>query len=92
VQELSLHSAHASTLLRSGKIGYISRGLVWLVVAFLFGRAAFYSAASEAGSTGKAFQFIEGSPYGSYLLGALSLGLMAYGFFNFVRARYDHLS
>ncbi|MDB5208023.1 MAG: hypothetical protein JWR72_3098 [Flavisolibacter sp.] len=91
VQELSIHSAHASLLFRSGKIGYVSRGLVWLVVAFLFGRAAFHSAASEAGDTSKAFQFIEGSPLGSYLLGALSLGLMAYGFFNFIRARYDHL-
>jgi small-conductance mechanosensitive channel len=91
VQKLSLHSTHASLLLRSGKIGYISRGIVWLVVAFLFGRAAIYSAASEAGDTSKAFQFIEGSPFGSYLLAALSLGLMAYGFFNFIRARYDHL-
>ncbi|HZH63539.1 MAG TPA: DUF1206 domain-containing protein [Flavisolibacter sp.] len=91
VQKLSLHSTHASLLLRSGKTGYISRGVVWLVVAFLFGRAAVYSAASEAGDTSKAFEFVEGSPFGSYLLAALSLGLMTYGFFNFIRARYDHL-
>lgn len=92
VQELSLHSQHAATLLKSGKVGYISRGIVWLVIAFLFFRAAIHSAANEAGSTGKAFQFIETSPFGSYLLAALGLGLIAYGIFNFVRARYEHFT
>jgi hypothetical protein len=92
VQELSLQSNHSSALLRSGKIGYISRGIVWLVISFLFIRAAIYSAGSEAGNTSKAFRFIENSPYGSYLLGALGLGLIAYGVFNFVRARYEHLA
>lgn len=92
VQNLSLHSQHASTLLKSGKVGYISRGIVWLVIAVLFFRAALHSAASEAGSTGKAFHFIETSPFGSYLLGALGLGLVAYGIFNFIRARYEHFT
>lgn len=89
VQKLSLQTEQASLLLRSGKIGYISRGLVWLVIAFLFFRATFHAAASEAGSTAEAFRFIETSPFGSVLLGVLGLGLMAYGAFNFVRARYE---
>ncbi|HVF96797.1 MAG TPA: DUF1206 domain-containing protein [Flavisolibacter sp.] len=92
VQDLSLQSTYASTLLRSGKIGYISRGLVWLVIAFLFLRAAIYSRASEAGNTDKAFRFVEDSPFGSYILGALGLGLVAYGIFNFIRARYEQFS
>lgn len=91
VQELSLQSQHSTTLLRSGKIGYISRGVVWLVIAYLFARAAVEASASEAGSTGKAFQFVEASPFGSYLLAILGLGLIAYGIFNFIRARYDRL-
>jgi hypothetical protein len=92
VQDLSLQSQHASTLLKSGKIGYISRGTVWLVIAYLFFRAAIHSSASEAGSTGKAFQFIETSSFGSYLLAALGLGLIAYGIFNFIRARYEQFT
>lgn len=92
VQELSLQSSHASVLLLSGKIGYISRGVVWLVIAFLFLRAALFSSGSEAGNTGKAFQFIETSPLGSPLLGFLGLGLFAYGVFNFVRARYERFT
>lgn len=89
VQNLSLQSANASLLLRSGKIGYVSRGLVWLVIAYLFVRAALLGRANEAGNTGKAFRLVEDSPFGSYLLGALGLGLVAYGIFNFIRARYE---
>jgi hypothetical protein len=76
-------------LLRAGKVGYISRGVVWLVIAFLFLRAAFYAVASKAGDTAEAFRFIESSPLGSPLLGLLGLGLIAYGVFNFIRARYE---
>lgn len=92
VQDLSLQSQHASLLMKSGKVGYISRGVVWLVIGFLFFRAAIHSAANEAGSTAKAFRFIEDTPFGSYLLGALGLGLVAYGVFNFIRARYEHFT
>ncbi len=91
VQGLSLQSKQAATLLTAGKVGYISRGAVWLVIAYLFGRAAWMARASEAGSTGKAFRVVEGSPFGAYLLGALGLGMVAYGVFNFVRARYERL-
>ena len=92
VQGLSLHTTQASLLLRSGKVGYISRGVVWLIIAFLFFRAAIHARASEAGDTGKAFRFIEDSQYGSVLLGVLGLGLIAYGVFNFVRARYERFT
>jgi small-conductance mechanosensitive channel len=92
VQQLSLHSTQSRLLQRSGKVGYISRGVVWLVIAFLFFRAAVHARASEAGSTGEAFQFIESSPYGSALLGVLGLGVIAYGIFSFVRARYERFN
>lgn len=91
VQDISLQSNHSSLLLRSGKTGYVSRGIVWLVIAFLFLRAAYYAVASQAGSTAKAFRFIESSPFGSPLLGLLGLGLVSYGIFNFIRARYERL-
>lgn len=92
VQKLSLQSNHSSLLLLSGKAGYISRGVVWLVIAFLFLRAAIFTSSSEAGNTGKAFQFIETSPFGSPLLAVLGIGLSAYGVFNFVRARYERFT
>jgi hypothetical protein len=89
VQQLNLHSTGSALLLRSGKVGYISRGIVWLILAYLFLKAALHDNSSEAGDTGKAFSFIEDSTFGSYLLGALGIGLIAYGIFNFIRARYE---
>ena len=89
LQNLRLHSQTIAILVRSGKVGYIARGIVWLIVAYLLLQAALHANAAEAGDTSKAFQFLEGSPMGSYLLGALGLGLAAYGVFNFLRANYE---
>jgi hypothetical protein len=60
-----------------------------LIIAWLFSKAAWFSNAFEAGDTAKAFRFLESASYGSYLLGALGLGLLCYGLFNFIRARYE---
>jgi heme/copper-type cytochrome/quinol oxidase subunit 2 len=90
VQKLNLHTLKSSLLLRAGKIGYIARGLVWLVISFLLIQAAVHAKSSEAGDTSKAFQFIEDSEFGSYLLAILGVGLIAYGIFNFIRARYEN--
>jgi len=89
LQDLRLHSQSIALLVRSGKVGYIARGIVWLILAYLLLRAALHANAAEAGNTSKAFRFLEGSPMGSYLLGALGLGLAAYGIFNFLRAKYE---
>ena len=81
---------HREALLNSGKIGYVARGAVWIIIAFLFFKAALHSNASEAGDTSKAFDFLQSSSYGSYLLAAVALGLICYGTFNFVRARFEN--
>ena len=89
VQKQSLQSTITATLSRAGKIGYVARGIVWLLISYLLLKAALDSNPGEAGDTGKAFQFLEGWSAGSFLLGGLGLGLVAYGIFNFVRARYE---
>jgi type IV secretory pathway VirB2 component (pilin) len=91
-KHVSLATVNTTTrdlLFQSGKIGYLARGIVWLIIAWLFGKAALHSNAAEAGDTGKAFQFLESASYGSYLLGILGLGLLCYGIFNFIRARFE---
>ncbi len=87
LQELDKKAS--GSLLRAGKIGYISRGVVWLVIAFLFSKAALHNRAAEAGDTGSAFSFIQQSSYGTYLLAALGLGLICYGVMNFIRAAFE---
>lgn len=89
VQKMNLHNEAGRLLLSSGKLGYTARGVVWLIIAFLFMRAAMHSSSAEAGGTGKAMQLLGNSEFGTYLLGALGAGLMMYGMFNFIRARYE---
>lgn len=84
-----LNSDASSSLIRAGKIGYIARGIVWLIVAFLFLKAALHQKASEAGDTSSAFAFVEKSSFGNYLLALLALGLICYGVLNFVRAAFE---
>jgi hypothetical protein len=88
VQQLS-RSSYSKVLLLSGKIGYVARGVVWLIIAYLLLKAAFNDNSAEAGGSGKAFLFIENIPYGSLLLAMTGIGFMAYGAFNFIRARYE---
>jgi hypothetical protein len=88
VQQLSRHSS-VSILLYSGKIGYVARGMVWLLIAYLLLTAALKADGAEAGGSGKAFVFIENTQFGSLLLGLIGSGLIAYGVFNFIRARFQ---
>ena len=82
-------SSHTGLLLLAGKIGYVARGIVWVVIAWMFFKAALSSISAEAGDTSKAFSFLQDAAYGSYLLAAVGLGLVCYGAFNFVRAKYE---
>jgi hypothetical protein len=89
VEDRGIHSGASHSLVRAGKIGYVARGIVWLLLAWMAFRAAFHANSSEAGNTGKAFHFLESASFGSYLLGALGIGLICYGVFNFIRARFE---
>lgn len=89
VEGLSTHDSTSRLLLVSGRIGYLAKGIVWLLIATLFGKAALHTNAGEAGDTGKAFDFLEQWSFGSYLLGAVAFGLVCYGVFSFIRARYE---
>jgi len=82
-------NTNKNLLLMAGKVGYVARGIVWLLIAWLFMKAALHSNAAEAGDTSKAFSFLEDVSFGSYLLGAVGIGLMCYGTFNFIRAKYE---
>jgi hypothetical protein len=89
VDELNLHKRSSRVLLRSGMIGYIARGFVWLILSWFFMKAALHARAEEAGDTSDAFRFLQDSSYGSFLLMLTGFGLLCYGVFNFIRARFD---
>jgi hypothetical protein len=89
LQTSSIKTEMKAMIIRSGKIGYIARGIVWGLIGYLFIKAALEANASQAGGSSRAFAFLEKASYGSYLLGAVALGLFCYGLFMFVRARYE---
>ncbi|MGV3505531.1 MAG: DUF1206 domain-containing protein [Adhaeribacter sp.] len=89
IQDSRLPARHADMLVRAGKVGYIARGVVWILIGYLFLKAALKANAQEAGGTEKAFQLIEQGTFGSVLLGIVALGLVCYGVFMFVRARSE---
>lgn len=85
----SVDSKYMKKLLLAGKIGYVARGIVWLIIGWLFIKAALYSNSSHAGNSSKAFQFLSEASYGTYLLAALGAGLFCYGIFSFIRVKYE---
>lgn len=89
VKKMDVPEKTGSMLLVSGKIGYVARGIVWLTLSWMLAKAALYENASQAGDTSKAFGFLQSGGYGPYLISALGLGLVCYGIFNFIRARFE---
>lgn len=85
----AVHGRASGLLAKAGKAGYVARGIVWLIIGWLFIKAALHSNSSEAGDTAKAFSFISEASYGPYLLAAMGIGLICYGLFNFIRARHE---
>jgi hypothetical protein len=87
---VSNQKINGKLLLISGKLGYVARGIVWLLLSYLMMKAAFHSNAGEAGDTGKAFTLVENNSMGSYFLAAIGMGLILYGIFTLIRARYEN--
>ena len=71
----------------AGMVGFISRGLIFVVIGYLFIKAAINSNASQAEGTEGAFDFISKS-FGPILVVGIAIGLFAYGIFMFVKAKY----
>ncbi len=89
VQSAGLKHETEALMIRAGKFGYMARGIVWIIIGYLFMKAAMHSNPQEAGGTGSAFSFLQDSAYGSFLLGAVAIGLVCYGVFMFMRAKYQ---
>ena len=66
-----------------GRIGYAARGVVFLCVAWMIGRAALDGRSSEAGGMEQALDLLSGP-----MLMAVAGGLILFGSFSLVEARY----
>ena len=73
-----------------GTAGYTAKGIAVGIVGSLFVYASVTHSAKKSGGLDIALQKVLQQPFGPFLLGALALGIGAYGLFCFARAR--HLS
>ena len=68
-----------------------ARGIVFCVIGFFLIQAARQSDASQARGLGEALQALAQQPYGSWIMGIVALGLVAYGIYMVMQARYRRI-
>jgi hypothetical protein len=72
----------------TGRIGTIARAIVILVAGAFVTLASWQADPEQTRGLGGALETLVRQPYGPYLLGLVATGLIAYGFFMLVVARY----
>lgn len=73
------------------RAGYIARGVALLPLAVFVILAGFHSRVSDVTSFGAGLDALERQPGGSWVLAATAVGLMAFGAFAFVEARWRRI-
>lgn len=89
LQEMSQTEEQWAT--RSGRLGFAARGIVFIITGILVITAALQTDASQARGMSGALDTLSQQQYGPWLLGLVALGLVAYGLFCLVEARYRRM-
>jgi hypothetical protein len=74
-----------------GRLGFGARGVVFVLIGGFVVLAALHSSSSEVKGLGGALSTLQAQPYGWALLGLTAAGLLAFGLFGFVQARYRRI-
>jgi hypothetical protein len=72
----------------TGQVGLAARGIAFLVSGWFLIQAGLRYDPNEARGLGGALASLASQPYGPWLLGLVALGLIAYGAYSFLEARY----
>lgn len=73
------------------KAGLTSRGIVFAIVGFFLIQASINHDPSKAKGLDQSLRVLIDQPYGSFLLGIVALGLIAYSAFSFINAKYNKI-
>ena len=76
---------------RSGRAGIAARGVVFAIMGFFLLLAALHSNPAEARGLDGALRALQEQAYGPWLLGLVALGLVGYGIYQLVEARYRRI-
>lgn len=91
-KKMDLPDGPTGTAMRSlGVAGYLAKGVALLVVGILLLVAAVKVDPGQAGGTDAALRALLATPFGPWSVGAVGVGLIAYGMFLCLRARYERL-
>ncbi|MFL6293338.1 MAG: DUF1206 domain-containing protein [Thermoanaerobaculia bacterium] len=76
---------------RTGQAGLAARGIAFLVSGWFLVQAGLRYDPNEARGLGGSLEALASQPYGPWLLGLVALGLIAYGAYSFLQARYRRI-
>jgi hypothetical protein len=88
IKSSKLYRDGADWMIPLGRYGILARGVVYLIIGLLTVQAAMLSQPGRAGSIGEALQALQAQPFGAWLLGVVAVGLVAYGVYAMLYARY----
>ena len=77
--------------IHTGQLGLAARGVAFLITGWFLIQAALRHDASQAQGLGGALETLASQPYGPFLLGLVAAGLVAYGAYSFLQARYRQI-
>lgn len=78
-------------IIQISRFGIAARGIVFAIVGLLVARAAWLRANAEEQNTDDALNVLAGLPGGEIILGGVALGLIAYGLYSMINARYRRI-
>ncbi|MBE9185699.1 DUF1206 domain-containing protein [Microcoleus sp. LEGE 07076] len=93
-QNFKLHqmsSNEQTWAVRLGRLGIAARGVVFSIIGVFLIEAAKQSDASEAKGFGEALASLQQQPFGPWILGLVALGLISYGIYSVIEARYRQI-
>lgn len=83
-----MSAAETRWAVRAGRAGHAARAVLYAIICFFLLRAAWTASAEQVGGLGEALNTLQEQPYGPWLLAAAGVGLVCYGLYCFVMARY----
>jgi hypothetical protein len=88
LEKAAMSGAEKRWYRRVGEVGHAARAVVFSLVGIFLVKAALEYDPKEAIGLDGALQKLAGQTAGPYLLGLTAAGLLCYGLFCFVQARY----